>query len=100
MPSAPDLQSAATELAALLAQAKQIAVKDQAARRTIFDQVCHVRRRIALSNPLLNFSDILFVKRQRSCFNHMCDQFYGITQRPGGGVFVLSDAFGRQGETP
>ena len=53
-----------------------------------------MRRRIALSNPLLDFKDLLFVKRQRSCINHMCDQYYGITQRPGGGVFILSDAFG------
>jgi hypothetical protein len=94
MPQAPDLQSAAAAMAGLRAEAEKTAVKDEAVRRSIFDKVCRVRRRIAFSNPLLSFKDILFVKRQRSCFNHMCDQFYGIAQRPGGGVFVLSDAFG------
>ena len=81
-------------MAGLRGEAKKTAVKDEAARRSIFDKVCRVRRRIAFSNPLLSFKDIVFVKRQRSCFNHMCDQFYGIAYRPGGGVFVLSDAFG------
>ena len=94
MPRTPDLRSAGGELAALRALAGATAVADRAARRSLFDRTCHVRRRIALANPLLDFQDILFVKRQRSCFNHMCDQFYGIAQRPGGGLFVLSDAFG------
>ena len=34
--------------------------------------------------------EILFVKRHRSCAPHMCDQFYGTNQRPGGGLFVLN----------
>ena len=34
--------------------------------------------------------EILFVKRHRSFFQHMCDQFYGVNQRPGGGLFVLN----------
>ena len=67
-------------------------------RRALFDKACHLRRRIALANPLLDFKDILFVKRQRSCFNHMCDQFYGIAQRPGGGLFVLVRCPGPGGE--
>jgi hypothetical protein len=94
MPRAANLGTAAAELAALRAEADKTAVKDQAARRALFNKVCRVRRRIALSNPLLDFKDLLFVKRQRSCINHMCDQYYGISQRPGGGVFILSDAFG------
>ena len=24
----------------------------------------------------------------------MCDQYYGLAQRPGGGLFILSDPFG------
>ena len=57
----------------------------------LFDKACHIRRRIALANPLLDFRDILFVKRQRSCFNHMCDlcsydpvQVPARSGRPGG----------------
>jgi len=94
MPKAPDFRAAAAELAALRTSAAAIGLKDQVSRRALFNTACHVRRRIALANPLLDFQDILFVKRQRSCFNHMCDQFYGIAQRPGGGLFVLADAFG------
>ena len=58
--------AAAAELAGLRAEADRTAVKDRAARRGLFDKVCHVRRRIALSNPLLAFKDLLFVKRQRA----------------------------------
>ena len=69
-------------------------VADAAARRALFGEVCRLRREIAFANPLLNFSEILFVKRHRALYNHMCDQFYGMAQMPGGGLYILSDAFG------
>ena len=81
MPHAPDLRADAADLAVLRVEAERIAVNDRVARRSLFDRACHVRRRIAFSNPLLGFKDVVFVKRQRSCFNHMCDQYYGIAQR-------------------
>lgn len=58
-----------------------------------FERLCALRRQIAFSNPLLAFDKLLFLKRNRSLYNHMCDQYYGITARPGGGVFVLSNPF-------
>ena len=70
------------------------ATTDPAARRALFDRALVLRRRIAFSNPLLDFDDLLFVKRHRAIYEHMCDQFYGITARPGGGLYVLEDAFG------
>lgn len=92
---APELSALTAKLATLRAEAQGIEVSNQPLRRALFDQACHIRRQIAFANPLLaEFRDILFIKRQRSCFNHMCDQYYGITQRPGGGLFVLEDAFG------
>ena len=94
LPRAPDLHAAATALAGLRAEADRTDVASEAARRVLFDQACLLRRQIALANPLLDFTDVLFIKRQRSCFNHMCDQYYGIAQRSGGGLFVLCDAFG------
>ncbi|NLX97914.1 MAG: hypothetical protein GXY83_17260 [Rhodopirellula sp.] len=94
LPHAPDLGEESKALAGLRAEADRVEVNAKDLRRSLFDQVCRLRRRIALANPLLDFSDILFIKRQRSCFNHMCDQYYGIAQRPGGGLFVLCDAFG------
>ncbi len=58
--------------------------------QTLFARVCSVRRRIALANPLLNFDSILFVKRNRK-WGHSCGDQYS---QPGGGLFVLSGAFG------
>ena len=68
-------------------------VTELAARRALFNEACQLRRQIAFSNPLLNFDQILFIKRHRAIFNHMCDQYYGITARPGGGLYVLQNPF-------
>ncbi len=46
-------------------------------------------RGIAFSNPLLDFDDILFVKRAPGTLPHMSDQYYGWWSRPGGGVYLL-----------
>ena len=70
------------------------ATTDPAARRALFDRALVLRRRIAFANPLLDFDELLFVKRHRAIYEHMCDQFYGITARPGGGLYVLEGAFG------
>ena len=58
-----------------------------------------LRREIALANPLLDFDDILFIKRhfcpgRESLGNHMCDQYFGFHAVRGGGLYVLSSAFG------
>ncbi|MCI0534470.1 MAG: hypothetical protein L0Z50_04515, partial [Verrucomicrobiales bacterium] len=63
-------------------------------RYQLYEKFCRLRREIAFANPLLNFREILFVKRHRSLFNHMCDQYYGITAQPGGGLYVMSGPFG------
>jgi hypothetical protein len=47
-------------------------------------------RAMALANPLLDFNDLLFVKRVPGEFNHMSDQYYGWFSRPGGGLYLLS----------
>ena len=65
------------------------------ARFVLFRAACEVRRQIALANPLLDFEQLLFVKRHRSSYSHMCDQYYGMTARPGGGLYVLSGPLGR-----
>ena len=46
-------------------------------------------RKMALSNPLLNFDNLLFVKRAPTMFPHMSDQHYGWWSRPGGGIYLL-----------
>lgn len=65
------------------------------ARRALYLQCRWLARRIAFSNPLLDFDKILFIKRNdsRGVF-HMCDQFYGFNAVPGGGLFFLYDPFG------
>ena len=37
---------------------------------------------------------LLFIKRHRRVYNHMCDQYYGMRGTPGGGLYVLDDPFG------
>jgi hypothetical protein len=83
------------KLADLQARAGQTGVDQAGDRRKLYFEACEVRRRIALSNPLLDFGNILFIKRHRALYNHMCDQFYGMAQQPGGGLYVLEGAFGQ-----
>jgi hypothetical protein len=94
MPAAPKLARPTSELSALRAQADKTDVKAAKERRAIFDKVCHLRRRIAFANPLLDFKELLILKRVLPAYDHMCDQYYGLAQRPGGGLYVLSDPFG------
>ena len=46
-------------------------------------------RKLAMSNPLLDFDRILFVKRAPASYSHMSDQYYSWWARPGGGVCVM-----------
>jgi hypothetical protein len=117
MPATSGLAPLAVELAALQQAGKEIEPADQQARYELFERACELRRRIAFSNPLLNFDRLLFIKRHRATFNHMCDQYYGINANPGGelhirvpegvqqnhqavhdaprsGLFILNDPFG------
>lgn len=58
------------------------------------------RRKVLFQdNPLLDFKDLIFIKRdvcppEQLKGNHMCDQFFGFNAMPGGGLFRLKDAFG------
>ncbi|MCX6923268.1 MAG: hypothetical protein NT154_08680 [Verrucomicrobia bacterium] len=93
-PNAPDLAETARSLESLTAAASQVAIDHTEERRALFDRACHLRRQIAFANPLVAFDQLLFIKRHRAICDHCCDQYYGITQRPGGGLFVLADPFG------
>ena len=86
----------ADALAALRARAEQVALTDAPGRLALYEEACALRRKIALANPLLDFRSILFVKHHRSRVDHMCDQYFGWSARPGGGLFVLEDAFGSE----
>ncbi|MHC4251450.1 MAG: HzsA-related protein, partial [Planctomycetota bacterium] len=62
-------------------------------RYEIYAEICRLRRRIALANPLLDFDKVIFMTGHYTT-NHCCDQYFGKNARPGGGVYVLSDPFG------
>jgi Hydrazine synthase alpha subunit middle domain len=89
-----NLWSLAESLAELKHTANAAPVADAAARRCLFEAACALRRRVAFSNPLLDFQELLFVKRHRALLDHMCDQYYGIAARPGGGLYVLEGLWG------
>ncbi|MCP4610724.1 MAG: hypothetical protein GY845_18610 [Planctomycetes bacterium] len=94
MSFAPDLAQMAAQLKELQKASTEVKVTHKVWRFELFKKASRLRRRIALSNPLLDFDKILFIKRHRATFNHMCDQYYGINILPGGGIYVLSDPFG------
>lgn len=94
MDGAPDLTTHSRELAALRAETSRTPLTDQPARLALFTRAAALRRQVAFSNPLLKGLDrLLFVKRVPSRYEHMCDQFYGHTATPGGGLFVLERPF-------
>ncbi len=88
------LSGAEAALRKLRRKGRSVPVEDANGRRRLYESACRLRRRIAFANPLLDFGKVLFVKRHRSRYNHMCDQFYGFNARRGGGLFVLHDPFG------
>jgi hypothetical protein len=91
---AAGLADAELHLAALQKAAADIGPSHDEARYVLYCDACRLRRQIAFRNPLLQFKELLFVKRHRALYPHMCDQYYGIAARPGGGLYVLSDPFG------
>ncbi len=96
-PAATTLAGFVEPLAKLQQAVADTPMADADVRRRLFDEACQLRRQIALSNPLLDFNQLVFIKRHRAIYEHMCDQFYGICQNPGGDLCVLENAFS---ETP
>lgn len=95
LPGCRTLTAEQRELDAVRTEAAAAGPENVAARRALFDRLLPVRRRIAFANPLLDFNELLFIKREvRGVMEHCCDQFYGQQQRSGGGLFSLSDPFG------
>ena len=82
------------QLAELRKKNTDTALADTGARCSLFNAACILRRQIAFANPLLNFNKLLFIKRHRAIYEHMCDQFYGIAANPGGGLYILENPFG------
>ena len=57
--------------------------------KALYMKLRQLKRRIALSNPLMDFGPMLFCKRVPTSYSHLVMQYYGWRARPGGGLFVL-----------
>jgi hypothetical protein len=68
----------------------------EAIRRPLYLRARWTVRKLAFSNPLLTFDQIVFVKRAPTLLPHVSDQYYGWFSRGGGGVYVLSGFKGDQ----
>jgi hypothetical protein len=99
MSGAPDLSAEEAKLGEL--KRSLAGTGDQEARYALFEKILAVRRKIAFSNPLLDFDKIVFIKKHfwppsEKQGNHMCDQYFGFMAMRSGGLFVLEDAFGEK----
>ena len=87
------LQSLKAQLAALKPYVESIPVEKIVDRSILYRRLCAVRRQALLTSPLLDINELVFVKKHRAQFNHLCDQYYGRNLIPGGGIFVLRNPF-------
>ncbi len=64
-------------------------------QKTLFCEIAALRRRLAFANPLLDFDSLLFLKHNPMARGetHMVDQYLGINQSHGGGVYRLDAPF-------
>ncbi|MGD0090684.1 MAG: NPCBM/NEW2 domain-containing protein [Planctomycetota bacterium] len=93
-----NLDAKEARLAELKAAAGKTELSDADGRTKLLEQACALRREVAFSNPLLDFDQILFIKRHfcpdaETTGNHMCDQMFGFNAIRGGGLFVLEKPF-------
>jgi len=100
LPRCLDLKQAEKRLAELKTQAGLLEAGN-AKREELLAEACKLRREVAFANPLLDFDQILFIKRHfcpndEVTGNHMCDQYFGFNAIRGGGLFVLEKPFSDQ----
>ena len=96
---ARSLQDAQVPVAESVTQLKRIASgthaldakADKQAWLPSYQRARGIVRDLALSNPLLDFDTILFVKRRPGSLPHLSDQYYGWWSRAGGGIYLLKD---------
>ncbi|MCF7848551.1 MAG: hypothetical protein K9M45_06850 [Kiritimatiellales bacterium] len=76
-----------------LEKATTTVVVDDPARWELFQETSNLRRKIAFSNPLLDFDRIVFLTHKLAKAGHMCDQYFGFHANPGGSLYVLENPF-------
>ena len=97
--NAPNLDAEAKQLATLEAEVAKVSVSDSKARYALYEQICNLRRKIAFANPLLKGMDqIAFLTHHMAYYGHICDQYIGHNQKPGGRLYVLDKPFGEKPE--
>jgi hypothetical protein len=94
-PDAPDLQDALASLADIRHEAKDLQPGTHRHLMCFFS-AHRLRRLIALSNPLLDFDQLIFATHHYSRLNHMCDQYFGYGAVPGGSIYRLEDIWSDQ----
>jgi len=108
LPDALNLERETAELTQLEKEYTPDSADEQKANektlRELFRRIMALRDKIALKNPLIDFNDVLFIKRHynpepEKQGNHMVDQFFGFHAAPGGGVFILENAFAPEKRT-
>ena len=67
------------------------AAGEKADWRELYFAARRLRREIALADPLLDFPELLIVKRGPPLYSHMCDQYLGRHSQAGDGLVILSD---------
>ena len=95
MPNAPDLSDVAQRIDKLDERAETEALAqtgklNEAVRHQIYLDVCALRRQIALSNPLLDFEEMLFVSRENAHWG-IIQGNSSYTPRAGGGLYIASN---------
>ena len=75
----------------LTARLKAVSDKDLRGAELVYAAIRGAKRKLALSNPLLDFGNLLFCKRQPSSYSHLVMQYFGWRARSGGGLFVLKN---------
>jgi hypothetical protein len=90
------LELLAKEYDQLMTHKEALSTKKAESEKKLFIEFCALRRKIAFTNPVLDFNQIIFLKhnKMRRGERHMVDQYEGFNAAPGGGVFVLNNPFG------
>ena len=83
------LREELTNAAGRVRQLQEVPSTTVEQRRSAYFGAMALCRRASLSNPLVDFDRVVFVKRNPGALAHMCDQYFGSLARPGGGLFIL-----------
>ena len=83
------LPAEAAALAALTARAAALPERPDGSWPQLLSDLKALRRRIILSHPLLDFTDLLINKQPPTTYSHQCDQYLGRHSRSGPGLVVL-----------